>query len=58
MAESAVIPVFKFPKWHYSNLYEVFLNPEHFNDKHQIKGKGRTILGMAGTGYVDGKIIL
>jgi len=58
VAASAVIPVFKFAKWHYSNLYEVFLYPEHFNSKHEIKGKGRTILGMVGTGYMDGKMIL
>ena len=58
VAASAVIPVFKFPKWKYSNLYEVFLYPEHFNDQHEIKGPGRTILGMVGTGYMDGKMVL
>lgn len=58
VAASAIIPVFRFPKWKYTNLYEVFLYPEHFNDHHEIKGCGRTILGMVGTGYMDGKMVL
>ncbi len=58
VASSAIIPVFNFPQWRYSNLYEVFLYPDIFNDNHEVKGKDRTILGMVGTGYMEGKMIL
>ena len=58
VAASAIVPVFKFPKWRYSTLYEVFLYPDSFNDHHEVKGDGRTILGMVGSGYMEGRMIL
>lgn len=59
VASSAIIPIFAFPDWTYSNLSEVLLYPDSFN--HQFESDGdskRTILGMVGTGYMEGKMIL
>lgn len=58
VAASAVIPVFKIPNWNYSNLYDVLIYPDHFNTNHEVKGDNRTILGMVGTGHMEGKMIL
>jgi len=58
VASSAVIPIFAFPEWKYTNLFEVLLYPGSFNEKHETSGKDRAILGMVGTGYLEGKMIL
>ena len=58
VAASAVIPIFKIPNWNYSNLHDVFIYPDHFNFNHEVKGDNRTILGMVGTGDMEGKMIL
>lgn len=58
VASSAVIPIFRFPGWAYTNLYEVLLYPSSFDEKFQTAGPDRNILGMVGTGYMDGKMIL
>lgn len=58
VAASAVIPIFAFPDWKYTNLFEVLLYPSSFNDKHETSGNGRSILGMVGSGYMNGKMIL
>ena len=58
VAASAVIPVFNFPDWRYSNLSEVLLYPSEFNGKFATEGPERNILGMVGTGYMEGKMIL
>lgn len=58
VASSAVIPIFQFPEWRYANLYEVLLYPSSFDEKFQTAGPDRTILGMVGTGYMEGKMIL
>ncbi|WP_421919574.1 zinc-dependent peptidase [Marinifilum sp.] len=58
VAASAIIPVFEFPNWKYTNLFEVLLYPNSFNDKFETKGKNARILGMVGTGYMEGKMIL
>jgi Mlc titration factor MtfA (ptsG expression regulator) len=58
VAASAVIPIFKFPDWKYANLYEVLIYPSSFNRKFETTGHGRTILGMVGSGYMEGKMIL
>lgn len=58
VASSAIIPVFRFPEWYYSNLYEVLIYPDAFDEKFRVTGRGRNILGMVGTGYMDGKMIL
>jgi Mlc titration factor MtfA (ptsG expression regulator) len=58
VASSAVIPIFAFPDWKYTNLFEVLLYPGSFNEKHETAGKDNRILGMVGTGYLEGKMIL
>ena len=58
VASSAVIPIFAFPEWKYTNLFEVLLYPGSFNEKHETLGKDKNILGMVGTGYLEGKMIL
>lgn len=58
VASSAIIPIFAFPKWRYSNLNIVQLYPAMFNEDFQTEGKGRRTLGMVGTGFMEGKMIL
>ena len=58
VAASAVIPVFAFPEWKYHNLREVLLYPDAINREFQTEGEGRNILGMVGTGYMEGKMLL
>ncbi|MTI30180.1 zinc-dependent peptidase, partial [Xanthovirga aplysinae] len=58
VSASAVIPIFKFPDWRYDNLFEVLIYPDHFNANFSTEGKDRNILGMVGTGYMEGKMIL
>jgi Mlc titration factor MtfA (ptsG expression regulator) len=58
VASSAVIPIFEFPDWKYTNLFEVLLYPGSFNEKHETSGKNKPILGMVGSGYLEGKLIL
>ena len=58
VASSAVIPIFAFKEWRYTNLFEVLLYPGMFNDKFETSGPDRRILGMVGTGYMDGKMVL
>lgn len=58
VAASAIIPVFAFPEWEYLNLTEVLLYPDSFNDKFQSDTQDSNILGMVGSGYMEGKMIL
>jgi Mlc titration factor MtfA (ptsG expression regulator) len=58
VAASAIIPIFEFPEWKYTNLAEVLLYPGSFNEKFQTSGSDTNILGMVGTGYMEGKMIL
>jgi Mlc titration factor MtfA (ptsG expression regulator) len=58
VAASAVIPVFAFPGWKYSNLREVLLYSDAINNDFQTEGEGRNILGMVGSGYMEGKMLL
>jgi MtfA peptidase len=58
VAASAVIPVFAFPGWKYYNLKEVLLYSDAINTAFQTEGEGRNILGMVGTGYMEGKMLL
>ncbi len=58
VASSAVIPIFAFPEWKYFNLHEVLVYPDKFNEEFETSGKSRQILGMVGTGYMEGKMIL
>lgn len=60
IAASAVIPVFGFENWEYAYLDEVLLYPTTFNSNHQFdnQAEDKQILGMVGTGYMQGKMIL
>lgn len=58
VASAAVIPVFSFHGWNYSFLKEVILYPGAFNRNHETAGDDRSILGMVGDGYLQGKMIL
>jgi len=58
VAASAIIPIFAFPDWQYFNLKEVLLYPGLFNEQFGTNGEKRSIAGMVGTGYMEGKMIL
>lgn len=58
IASSAIIPVFGFPDWKYKNLSNVLLYPDTFNTEFQYEGGDRNILGMVGSGYMNGQMIL
>ena len=58
VASSAVIPIFGFVNWKYVNIHEVLLYPASFNEKFETAGPDRQILGMVGTGYMEGKMII
>lgn len=59
VAAGAVIPLFNFPKWHYHNLNEVLVYSDSFNHSFESAGNSeRNILGMVGTGYMEGKMLL
>lgn len=57
IASSAIIPIFKFKDWKY-DLDEVILYPNAFDQDFKTTGKNRRILGMVGTGFMEGKMIL
>ncbi len=58
VAASAIIPVFAFPQWKYTNIDEVLLYPGNFNEQFQMSTPDSNILGMVGSGYMEGKMIL
>lgn len=59
VASSAVIPIFKFDGWSYSNIQEVLLYPSEFNEKFETEGTSeRRIGGMVGRGSMEGMMIL
>lgn len=58
VASSAIIPIFNFPEWRYPNIQEVILYPCSFSKDFERTGEGRNVLGMVGTGYLEGKMIL
>jgi Mlc titration factor MtfA (ptsG expression regulator) len=58
IASSAVIPIFRLDNWRYSNLTNVILYPDTFDADFQFEGEGRNIMGMVGSGYMNGQMIL
>ncbi|MEL7001331.1 MAG: M90 family metallopeptidase [Bacteroidota bacterium] len=58
VASSAVIPIFNFPEWEYINIDEVLIYPNEFNIDFEVSGEDRSILGMVGSGIMEGKMIL
>lgn len=57
VAASAVIPIFEFPEWKYLNLDEVLLYPQSFDVDFSME-EGSGVLGMVGSGTMEGKMIL
>lgn len=58
IASSAVIPIFSFPGWKYRNLTNIILYPDTFDEHYQFEGDRRNILGMVGTGHMNGQMLL
>lgn len=58
VAASAVIPIFGFNDWQYKNLSNVVLYPDTFNKDFQFEGGERNIMGMVGSGYMNGQMLL
>ncbi|HVI48694.1 MAG TPA: M90 family metallopeptidase [Chitinophaga sp.] len=58
VAASAIIPIFGFRDWEYFNLTNVILYPDTFNESYQYEGNRRHILGMVGSGPLNGQMIL
>ncbi|HEV7780749.1 MAG TPA: M90 family metallopeptidase [Chitinophagaceae bacterium] len=58
IAASAIIPIFGFPNWEYTNLNEVLLYPDSFNHEFEQTGNDRSILGMVGNGPYNNIMIL
>ena len=58
VAASAIIPIFNFGNWEYRNLTNVILYRDTFNDEFQYEGEGRSTLGMVGSGFMNGQMVL
>ena len=58
IASSAEIPIFGFPDWKYKNLTNIILYPDTFDQEYQFEGEDRNILGMVGSGYMNGQMLL
>ncbi len=58
IAASAIIPIFGFKDWEYTNLHEILLYPDSFNHDFEQKGNDRNILGMVGDGAYNNMMIL
>ncbi|OOQ59140.1 M90 family metallopeptidase [Mucilaginibacter pedocola] len=61
VAASAVIPIFGFKDWTYRNVTNVLLYPDTFNKDFEFEGnegESRSIMGMVGSGYMNGQMIL
>jgi hypothetical protein len=60
VAASAVIPVFGFKEWHYTNLSGILLYPDNFNEDMQFSSKdnSRNIGGIIGNGRFEKQMIL
>ncbi|WP_343635050.1 zinc-dependent peptidase [Fluviicola sp.] len=59
VASSAVIPIFGFDSWKYTNIREVLLYPAMFNENYEFEGESeRRILGMVGNQSMEGIMIL
>ena len=58
VASSAVIPIFEFDNWKYASLHEVLIYPTMFNKEFELEGADRRVLGMVGSGNMEGIMIL
>ncbi|HEU4472617.1 MAG TPA: M90 family metallopeptidase [Flavisolibacter sp.] len=55
---SAIIPIFSFPNWAYTDINEVLLYPDNFSEDFRQEGGDRAVLGMVGSGAMQGTMIL
>lgn len=58
VASSAVIPLFGFRGWEYAYLDEVILYPAAFDVNFNFENPAELIVGMVGSGAMEGKMIL
>ena len=58
VAASAIIAIFGFKDWEYFNLTNVILYPDTFDESYQYEGNRRNILGIVGSGPLNGQMIL
>jgi Mlc titration factor MtfA (ptsG expression regulator) len=58
IGSGAIIPVYSFRDWEYTNLHEVLLYPGIFNDEFEQEGYYRSISGMVGTGPMQNVMII
>ncbi len=58
IAASAVIPMFGFIAWQYSNLTNVLLYPEHFSEAFDMEDEEKRVMGMVGSGAMSHKMVL
>jgi len=59
IAAAAIIPIFYFDNWEYPNLREVLVYSDSINMDFETKGNAdRNILGMVGTGPLEGSLLL
>jgi Mlc titration factor MtfA (ptsG expression regulator) len=60
VASSAVIPIFAFDNWRYTNIREVLLYPTTFDHNFQFENQDseRRVLGMVGSHNMEGLMIL
>lgn len=58
IASGAVMPIFGFPDWKYKNLTNIILYPDTIDQEFQFEGENRNILGMVGSGYMNGQMLL
>jgi Mlc titration factor MtfA (ptsG expression regulator) len=58
IAAGAVIPVYSFRDWEYTNLHEVLLYPGIFSEEFEQEGYYRSISGMVGSGPMQNVMII
>jgi Mlc titration factor MtfA (ptsG expression regulator) len=58
IASSAIIPIFKFKRWKYTTLEEVLLYPRGFFMQSPLLTEDMVMLGLIGSGPMEGKMIL
>jgi Mlc titration factor MtfA (ptsG expression regulator) len=54
----AIIPVYSFRDWEYTNLHEILLYPGIFSEEFEQEGYYRSISGMVGTGAMQNVMII
>ncbi|HWJ02344.1 MAG TPA: M90 family metallopeptidase [Verrucomicrobiae bacterium] len=58
IAASAVIPLYHFPNWEYTNLNEVLLYPNSFDEEYRFDVGERYIAGIVGEGPLQNQMVL